>query len=167
MHHGILPTLCVLALLFSSIPSPAAETPDTSLAPLKFLVGEWKGIDVEGKAYKITYAFSSGGTSLTETLTPPDSPPMTTMYYSDGDQLMLTHYCSLNNQPRMRAGGIKDGDKTVTFTFVDATNLKNPTDVHMRQLSIEVKDHDHFAQTWTLSKAGKDVPKTFTFERVK
>ena len=32
---------------------------------------------------------------------------------------------------------------------------------------VEVKDHDHFVQTWTLSKAGKDVPKVFTFERVK
>jgi hypothetical protein len=80
---------------------------------------------------------------------------------------MLTHYCSLNNQPRMRAAAVKDGDKTITFTFVDATNLKNPTDVHMRQLAIEVKDHDHITQTWTLSKAGKDVPKVFTFERVK
>ena len=89
------------------------------------------------------------------------------MYYSDGDQLMLTHYCSLNNQPRMRAGAVKEGDKTITFACVDATNLKNPTDVHMRQLAIEGKDHDHFIQTWTLSKAGKDVPKVFTFERIK
>ena len=28
--------------------------------------------------------------NLTETLTPPYNLPMTTMYYSDGDQLMLT-----------------------------------------------------------------------------
>ena len=92
---------------------------------------------------------------------------MTTLYYSDGDQLMLTHYCSLNNQPRMRAGGVKEGDKTVNFSFVDATNLRHPTDVHMHQLTIDVKDHDHFTQTWILSKAGKDVPKVFVFERVK
>ena len=167
MPRGISRTLCVLFLLFSVIPAQAADTPDTSLAPLKFLVGEWKGTDPDGKAYKTTYALSSGCTNLTETLTPPDSTPMTTMYYSDGDQLMVTHYCSLNNQPRMRAGGVKEGDKTVTFSFVDATNLKHPTDVHMHQLSIEVKDHDHFTQTWMLSKAGKDVPKVFVFERVK
>ena len=167
MPRGIFRILCLLILLLSSISSQAAETPDTSLTPLKFLVGEWKGTDAEGKAYKITYAVSSGGTTLTETLISPDSPPMTTMYYSDGDQLMLTHYCSLNNQPRMRAGGIKDGDKTITFAFVDATNLQHPTDVHMRQLSVDIKDHDHFNQTWILSKAGKDVPKVFTFERVK
>jgi hypothetical protein len=167
MPREISRILCILLLLFSTTSAQAADAPDTSLAPLKFLVGEWKGTDPDGKAYKITYALSSGGASLTEILTPPDSPPMTTIYYSDSDQLMLTHYCSLNNQPRMRAGGVKEGDKIVTFSFMDATNLKHPTDVHMHQLGIEVKDHDHFIQTWTLSKAGKDVPKVFAFERVK
>ncbi|MCS6319348.1 MAG: hypothetical protein H8K05_16545 [Nitrospira sp.] len=168
MPHGSLRILVTLVLLFTSLSAQATDTaPDTSLTPLKFLVGEWKGADAEGKGHKISFVLSSGGTSLTETLTPPDSPPMTTIYYSDGDQLMLTHYCSLNNQPRMRAAAVKEGEKTITFAFVDATNLKNPTDVHMRQLAIEVKDHDHFVQTWTLSKAGKDVPKVFTFERVK
>ncbi len=168
MPRGIHRTLYGLFfLLLIPLVTQAADMPDTSLTPLKFLAGEWKGADADGKAHKIAFALSSGGTTLTEILTPPDSPPMTTMYYSDGDQLMLTHYCSLDNQPRMRAAAIKDGEKTIVFSFVDATNLKNPTDVHMHQLSIEVKDHDHFTQTWTLSKAGKDVPKVFAFERVK
>jgi hypothetical protein len=167
MPRGLLAVFYMSFLVFFSIPSQAADAPDTSLAPLRFLVGEWKGSDGDGKPYKTSYALSSGGTTLAETLTTPDSPPMTTMYYSDGDQLMLTHYCSLNNQPRMRASGVKEGDKTMTFSFVDATNLHHPTDVHMHQLSIEVKDHDHFTQTWTLSKAGKEVPKVFAFERVK
>ena len=167
MPRGLISVFYVLMFLLSWSPSEGADAPDTSLAPLKFLVGEWKGTDADGKTYKSTYALSSGGTTLAETLTPPDSPPMTTMYYSDGDQLMLTHYCSLNNQPRMRAGGVKEGDKVVTFSFVDATNLRNPTDVHMHRLSIEVKDYDHFTQTWVLSKAGKDVPKVFAFERVR
>jgi hypothetical protein len=167
MPRGLLAVFYTSCLLFSSIPSQAADAPDTSLAPLKFLVGEWKGSDGDGKPYRSSYTLSSGGTTLAETLTTPDSPPMTTMYYSDGDHLMLTHYCSLNNQPRMRASGVKEGDKTMTFSFVDATNLRHPTDVHMHQLSIEVKDHDHFTQTWILSKAGKEVPKVFAFERVK
>ena len=168
MPHGSLRFLVILALFLAPLSASATDTtPDTSLAPLKFLAGEWKGTDAEGKPHKVAFALSSGGTTLTETLTPPDSPPMTTMYYSDGDQLMLTHYCSLNNQPRLRAAAVKEGDKSITFAFVDVTNLKNPTDVHMRQLVIDVKDHDHITQTWTLSKAGKDIPKIFSFERVK
>ncbi len=167
MPRGTHRILWSLFLLLIPIVTHAADIPGTSLTPRKFLVGEWKGTDADGKAHKMAFTLSSGGTTLTEILTPPDSPPMTTMYYSDGEQLMLTHYCSLDNQPRMRAAAVKDGDKAITFSFVDATNLKNPTDVHMHQLSIEVKDHDHFTETWTLSKAGKDVPKVFTFERVK
>jgi hypothetical protein len=154
---------CVLAASFSV----AADIPDAALTPLKQLVGEWKGVDSDGKPHKVLYQWASGGTSLTETLTPPDSPPMTTIYYTDGDQLMLTHYCSLNNQPRMRANAGKEGDKVLAFAFVDATNLKNQSDPHMHQMTIELKDHDHFTQTWVLSKAGKDIPKIFTFERVK
>ena len=102
MPRGIRRFLCALAMLLVPSLTQAADIPDTSLTPLKFLVGEWKGADAEGKPHKVAYALSSGGTSLTETLTPPDSPPMTTMYYSDGDQLMLTHYCAVNNQPRIR-----------------------------------------------------------------
>lgn len=167
MPRGIGYTLCGFILLLLPISAQAADIPDSSLSSLKVLVGEWKGTDTDGKPHKVAYALSSGGTSLTETLTPPDNPAMTTMYYSDGDQLMLTHYCSLNNQPRMRTNGVKEGEKTFTFMFVDATNLTNPTDVHMHQLVIDLKDHDHFTQTWTLSKAGKDVPKVFSFERMK
>ena len=69
MPRGILRTLCGLVLLLLPVFSQAADIPDTSLSPLKFLVGEWKGADAEGKAHKIVYALSSGGTSLTETLT--------------------------------------------------------------------------------------------------
>ncbi len=159
---GFLPVFLFLPSL-----SLAADVPDAALTPLKPLVGEWKGADADGKAYRVVYQLTSGGTSLTETLTTPDSPPMTTMYYTDGDQLMLTHYCSLNNQPRMRASSPKEGEKSVVFVFVDATNLKNPSDAHMHQMTFEMKDHDHFTQTWVLSKAGKDIPKVFNFERVK
>ena len=63
MPRRISRCLCVLFLLFSSLATHAADAPDTSLAPLKFLVGEWKGTDADGRAYKTTYALSSGGTS--------------------------------------------------------------------------------------------------------
>ncbi len=167
MSPGLLSGLLLLFLSVFPNFTYAADTPDAALTPLKFLIGEWKGTDTEGKAYKAVYQLTSGGTSLTETLTPPDSPPMTTMYYTDGDQLMLTHYCSMNNQPRMRAPAPKEGEKALTFSFVDATNLRSPADPHMHQLTIDQKDHDHFNQTWVLSKAGKDIPKVFSFERVK
>ena len=89
------------------------------------------------------------------------------MYYTDGEHLMLTHYCSMNNQPRMRANAHEPGGKALVFVFLDATNLKSPSDAHMHQITFDFKNRDHFNQVWVLSKAGKELPKTVTFERIK
>lgn len=64
MPHGSLRLLVTLALLLAPLSASATDTaPDTSLAPLKFLAGEWKGADAEGKPHKIAFALSSGGTT--------------------------------------------------------------------------------------------------------
>ena len=154
-------TLCGFILLLLPISAQAADIPDSSPRP-QGSRGRVEGTDTDGKPHKVAYALSSGGTSLTETLTPPDNPAMTTMHYSDGgpadaDALLLAEQPAENAHQRREGGE----EKTFTFMFVDATNLTNPTDVHMHQLVIDLKDHDHFTQTWTLSKAEKDVPKVF------
>jgi hypothetical protein len=166
MHQRVLSGF-VFAALLAGQPMFAADTPVASLEPLYFLSGEWRGTDGEGKSYRILYQLTSGGTTLTETLTPANSPAMTTMYYADGEHIMLTHYCSMNNQPRMRADAYQPGVKVLVFSFLDATNLKSPSDAHMHQVAFDFKDQDHFNQIWVLSKAGKELPKTFTFERTK
>jgi len=134
-------------------------------APLRFLVGEWISKRADGKVMKASYRFTSGDTSLTETLTPEKESAMTTMYNVNGNSLMLTHYCSLNNQPRMKAAEYKDGDKTLTFLFVDATNLKSPNDPHMHKVTFSFQDQNHFIQTWVLSKDRQELPHSFEFTR--
>ena len=166
MYHRVLSGIAFAALLVGQ-PILADDAPVASLEPLYVLSGEWRGTDGEGKSYRAVYQLTSGGTSLTETLTPSDSPGMATMYYTDGEHLMLTHYCSMNNQPRMRANAHEPGGKALVFVFLDATNLKSPSDAHMHQITFDFKDRDHFNQVWVLSKAGKELPKTVTFERIK
>jgi hypothetical protein len=114
-----------------------------------------------------SYQWASGGTSLVETLTMAENPTMTTMYHTDKDALMLTHYCALGNQPRMRAAMPKGDAKTLAFNFVDATNLATRTDAHMHDMSFSFQNHDLFTQEWVLSKDEKELPHRLEFAPVK
>ncbi len=114
-----------------------------------------------------SYQWARGGTSLVETLTMAKNPTMTTMYHADKDALMLTHYCALGNQPRMRAAMPKGDAKTLAFNFVDATNLAKPTDTHKHNMSFSFQDQHHFIQEWVLSKDGKELPHRLEFAPVK
>lgn len=142
--------------------------PPPDLTPLSGLIGEWKGTGPDGKPVAVSYKLTSNSSTLVETIQPEAGPSMTTMYHQAGKNFMLTHYCALNNQPRMKAKPYKAGDKTLAFSFVDATNLKSPKDMYMHQLTFEFTDSDHFSQHWVSVKDGKNQPPhVFQYERVK
>ena len=144
---------------------------DTSVPPdfgsLASLVGEWQGKDPEGKPMTASYQWTGSGTTLVETMTKAQKPMMMTMYHADKSGLMLTHYCKLGNQPRMRADRLEGNAKTLVFNFVDITNLALPTDPHMHKVSFTFQDQDHFTQEWMLSKDGKELPHRFEYTRAK
>ena len=94
--------LAATSLIAGTPPEGGKSSP--GLDKLKSLVGTWKGKDDEGKPISITYNLVSAGTSIMETLDMSDEKgAMVTMYHMDGKKLMMTHYCSMGNQPRMRA----------------------------------------------------------------
>ena len=159
--------LAMTTLLAGTPPASGKSSP--GFDKLKSLVGTWQGKDEEGKPVTITYKMVSAGTSLMETLDMGENKEaMITMYHADGDKLMMTHYCSMGNQPRMRAAGLsKDGQK-LAFKFFDVTNVASPKDSHMRGLVFTFKDADHFSQEWMMRMEGKtDHPSVFEFERAK
>ncbi len=135
--------------------------------PLASLVGEWHGKDPEGKPMTASYQWTGNGTTLVETMTKAQKPMMMTMYHADKGGLMLTHYCKLGNQPRMRAETPGSSAKTLTFNFIDITNLAQPMDAHMHKVSFTFQDQDHFTQEWMLSKDGKELPHRFEYTRAK
>src|SRR5260370_37831338 len=81
---------------------------------------------------------------------------MTTVYFLDGDQVKLTHYCMAGNQPTMK-GSYAPETKTITFDFVGATNLKTADDGHMHHAVYTLIDNDHFKTPWTFRKEQKDA----------
>ena len=125
---------------------------------MKGLAGEWQAKTADGKIHHASYKLVAGGTCLEETfrMGDDDSHAMVTMYHLDGDNLMLTHYCIANNQPRMRATKISDDLKEITFDFVDATNLPDPNAGHMYKAVFNFHDDGRFDSAWTFRKDGKD-----------
>jgi len=157
--------LFAVALPFQRV--QADTSPSSDFGPLASLIGEWQGKDPEGKPMTASYQWTSGGTSLVETMTKAEKPMMMTMYHADKSGLILTHYCKLGNQPRMRADRPGSDAKTLTFNFIDITNLAQPTDAHMHKVSFTFQDQDHFTQEWMLSKDGKALPHRFEYTRAK
>jgi hypothetical protein len=134
---------------------------------LSSLVGEWRGEDSRGGKLKVSYELIANGTSLIETLRPEKEPNMVTIYHLDGDNLMMTHYCSMNNQPRMRAAAATGDIKRLDFSLVDATNLSNSSDAHMSQLVLTFQDKDHLSHEWTMTHGDQKMPVVFNLERKK
>src|SRR5260221_1755566 len=85
--------------------SDAAGEKGPSLAKIKKLVGTWVAVDDKGQptdnvisVFKLTAA----GSAVQETIHPGQAHEMVSLYHMDGKDLVLTHYCALGNQPKMK-----------------------------------------------------------------
>ncbi len=154
-------------LILGALPRLLFAQTNAGLDRLKTLIGEWDGKTEDGRKVHASYKMVSNGTAVMETLTPPDESEMITVYYPDGNRLMVTHFCSANNQPRMRAVPSSGNSREITFDYVDATNLSSPGAGHMVQLALQFQDNDHFAQRWTWRENDKNKVETFHYTRVK
>ena len=128
---------------------------------LKKVAGDWVAVGKDGKATDKIIAsirVTSAGSAIQETLFPGSDHEMVTMYHLDGDDLVLTHYCSLGNQPRLRAEPGTDVNKIV-FKFVSSTNLKSKDDHHINGATLTLVDKDHFKAEWVSCKEGKTCHK--------
>jgi hypothetical protein len=132
---------------------------------MKSLVGEWKGTSADKMPSTVTYTLVSDNSALMERLAMSGESEMVTMYHPDGDRLMLTHYCSAHNQPRMLSQAVAPGSKSITFDFLDITNLSAPDAGHMKKLVVTFVDEDHFTQEWTWREKGKENTVVIQFEK--
>src|SRR5215813_13175511 len=128
------------------------------------LVGEWEGTNSAGQV-KATYTLVSGGSALMERLQSGNEPEMLTLYSLDGDHLLVTHYCSMGNQPQMRTATITELSGSLAFRLVQVTGMKSPNEGHMTGLILTMPDKDHFTQQWTFLDKGKSQTDLFRFTR--
>ncbi len=151
------------------VASPAAVAESGSVfEKFKALAGEWEGQRSDGEMVKVSYQVLSGDSAVVEILTEfAEEVTMVTVYHMDGNDVRMTHYCSAQNQPRMKASSVSPEARVVSFEFVDVTNLAQPTDGHLQNLEITFKDRNHITQKWTWRENGRTTDNTFTLTRVR
>jgi hypothetical protein len=149
-------------LLFASITAIAQTPAAAAFGRMKALAGSWEGKTANGHAVSETFEVVSDGASLMSQLSMDE--PMVSMFYLDGDQLMMTHFCPSKNQPRMKATISPDGN-TITFDFVDATNLATPETGHMHRAVYILNGKSGLAEEWTWRQNGKESTAQFELHR--
>jgi len=148
-------------------PADAAQAFET----LKSLAGTWRGTATMGTqqhSVDLSYEVVSAGSAVMERLFLGTPHEMVTMYHQDGDRLLLTHYCSAGNQPRMELVGWNAGPETImSFAFTDATNWSSEDELIMHDARIVKVNADHITANWTAWMKGKpDHTANFDFRRV-
>jgi len=152
-------------LAFTATAAFAQSAAQKSFDQLKSLSGSWEGKTSQGKPLNVSFRDTAGGSALMSEIHGMDRENMITMFHLDGpDRLLMTHYCGAGNQPRMTASSSPDG-KTITFDFLDATNLSPAGPGHMQRLVITILDPNHHTEDWTFQAPGKEMKQFFDLKR--
>jgi hypothetical protein len=149
--------LLSVVLLSLSTVALAQSDAQKSFDQLKTLAGSWVGT-MDGTPTHVSLRVTSMGNALIHEMRgdgKADDP--ITMFNLDGARLLMTHYCDAGNQPRM-VGTISPDGKTITFDFVDATNLLSSQMGHMQHVVFHNIDQDHHTELWQFAmNDGKQV----------
>jgi len=154
-----------LFLLATATATLAQSAAQKSFDQLKALTGSWEGKTADGKPVKVFFRDTAGGSALMSEIQGHGAENMVSMFHLDGpNRLLLTHYCGAGNQPRMTATASPDG-KSITFDFLDATNLATPDAGHMQRVVFTVIDANHHTEDWTFADHGKEMKELFDLRR--
>jgi hypothetical protein len=147
-------------------PRPGARPPapptNAGLERMKKLAGTWVAADKDGRptdqvmsVIKVT----AGGSAVHETLFPGQPHEMVSVYTAEGPDLVMTHYCVLGNQPRMKADPNSPPDRIV-FRFAGGANLNPAKDKHMHEATLTLVGEDRIEVSgtgWENGAPAKDM----------
>ena len=137
------------------VPTPAGSGA-AALEKLKALAGDW--VEVEPKlgpagGVASSYRVTGAGSAVVSTLAPGTPHEMVSVYHRDGNDLVMTHYCAAQNQPRVRAKTVTGN--VIAMDYDGGTNLDPARDVHIHAVRIEILGPDELRETWIGWKDGK------------
>ena len=143
-------------------PVPAKKIePREAFEKLKGLAGDWHAVAKTdhdnhlGKdASKVTFRVTAAGSALAETQFPGSDHEMMSVYHMDGDNLVMTHYCAAQNQPRMKFNKEKSDPARLVFDFDGGTNFNPAKDIHIHSAVIHL-DGKTVKGEWLAYQNGK------------
>jgi len=138
------------------MPAPPPTTKE--FQQMKQLVGTWKGtssdMGKESEDITVIYQLTSGGSALTEMLTPGTPHEMLSVYADEGGKLAMTHYCMLGNHPRMQLS--KSEANELDFVMKQKDPSIPAAAKHMHGVTLYFQDADHLMQKWSCYENGKE-----------
>jgi hypothetical protein len=156
--------LRIAACILLSTAVFAQSDAQKSFDQLKSLAGSWEGKSSEGEPVQVSFRMTAGGSALMSEIVGHGEDMISMINFDGPDRLLLTHYCAVGNQPRMQATASPDG-KTITFNFVDATNLDGQQSGHMDHVVLAMLGPDHHIEEWNFVDHGKQIKRVFDLTR--
>ncbi len=154
----ILVVSCVLFLsLHAAAQAPRPYVGSPAFEKMKQLVGSWEGTMDMGRGPETvmaSYKLTSGGSAIIETIFQGVPQEMVTVFHDNPKkQLMMTHYCSLGNQPIM---SLKSMDHNMLkFELVHDSGINVDQEKHMHAAAISIEGNNTMVQHWTKYEGGK------------
>jgi hypothetical protein len=134
-----------LAALAGDTTGKPATTGQTAFETMKTLAGTWYAAGEDGKPTDQVVSIiklTAGGSVVHETLFPGQPQEMISIYSVEGPDLVMTHYCMLGNQPRLKADRASSASRLV-FEFAGGANLDPAKDKHMHGATLTIVDDNH------------------------
>lgn len=132
----------------------AATDAKTAFARLKSMSGDWTGPKMMGTRMKANYRVIAGGSAVLATFFPETKNEMISVYYLVGNKLVMTHYCMLGNQPRMKLNTKKSTGDTLVFDFAGGKNIKS-TNMNMHGETLRFINNNKVESTCEGEEKGK------------
>lgn len=155
---------CIVMLLSATVVLAQSDA-QKSFSQLKSLTGSWEGKSSQGEPVQVSYRMTAGGSALMSEINGHGENMISMIHLDGANRLLLTHYCAAGNQPRMQASAASPDGKTITFHFVDATDLDSPQAGHMDHVAISMLDANHHTEEWTFNDHGKEMKEVFDLKR--
>ena len=127
---------------------------------LTLLAGSWRGsggqLGSDPKPTQHVFTVVSGGTVVMEVMDP-DGEREVNLYFLDGEDLVLDHYCGAGNRPRLKLDRDGASPGVLPFALAGGTGFDAATDRHIHTSLLVIRLGEVLESRWTAEKAGEVV----------